>query len=252
MVRLCLPIVTTALLTLAGCATLNGPAFVPYEVYVEALVTEEPEALAPFVRDAVAGTVIVGDAPAPPDAQYVARLQSHPAGTQLRIERRLTQAGFYDGTQLLFLLRKALRAWKGDANLAATIDGARLTSQAGNPSCVSDASGGGLELMNDMSFHEELRQGDTAPVLIGGLEGLQRQISYPEPARRSGTEGVVVAQFEVNEEGSVTCADVSVGLPFGINEEVLSIVRTLRFEPARVNDEPTKVRFWLPVKFRLR
>ncbi|MEM1044361.1 MAG: TonB family protein, partial [Bacteroidota bacterium] len=41
------------------------------------------------------------------------------------------------------------------------------------------------------------------PELIGGLEGLQSRIQYPELARRAGIEGTVFVQFVVDEQGNV-------------------------------------------------
>jgi TonB family protein len=254
-------------LFLAGCLPPifpDGPpgprakksSFEPYTVYVEALVAEEPEAFAPFVRDAMAGTVIVGEAPAPPDAQYVARLRSHPAGTHLRIERRLTEAGFYDGTQLSELYLDAVRAWEGDEEGYPQPHRTRYVPQASATTCITDTTATGLAPPPDPPELEDEEETfivvEQPPALVGGLRALQKRIRYPELARRKGIEGLVMTTFVVDEQGNVPCIDIVNGLPYGINEEVLAAVQDLEFRPGTQRGEPVKVRFSLPVKFRLR
>lgn len=248
-------------LPLAGCVSLTGrpPDFAPYSVYVEALVAEQPEEFAPFVRDAMAGTVIVGDAPAPPEAQYIARLRSHPAGTHLRIERRLNEPEFYDGTQLSELYLKAVRAWEGDDSFPEP-HRARYIPQASAPTCVTDTTAAGLAHPPTKEISEEsITRGEgryviveQPPELIGGLAKLQSRIEYPKAARRHGIEGVVMTSFIVDEQGEVACADVVKGLPHGINDVVLAAVRGAEFRPGIQKDQPVEVWFSLPVRFRLR
>ena len=93
---------------------------------------------------------------------------------------------------------------------------------------------------------------ENPPELIGGLEGLQQRIQYPELARRAGIEGTVFVQFVVDENGNVQ-DPVCVRDPGGQTcEEALRAVRTSKFQPGRQRGQPVKVRFSLPVKFRLR
>ncbi len=93
---------------------------------------------------------------------------------------------------------------------------------------------------------------ENPPELIGGLEGLQSRIQYPEMARRAGIEGTVFVQFVVDENGNVNnpvCARDPGG---NTCEEALRAVREAKFKPGRQRGKPVKVRFSLPVKFRLR
>ena len=92
---------------------------------------------------------------------------------------------------------------------------------------------------------------ENPPELIGGLEGLQQRIQYPELARRAGIEGTVFVQFVVDEQGNVQ-DPVCVRDPGGQTcEEALRAVRTSKFKPGRQRGQPVKVRFSLPVKFTL-
>ena len=89
------------------------------------------------------------------------------------------------------------------------------------------------------------------PVLIGGLAGLQGRIVYPQSARDAGIEGRVVVQFIVNEEGQVEDARAVQSPNDALSEAALEAIRGSAFEPGRVDGEPVKVRFAVPVTFRL-
>jgi protein TonB len=89
------------------------------------------------------------------------------------------------------------------------------------------------------------------PELIGGLEGLQRQIRYPEMARRAGIEGRVYIQFIVNEQGQVENPQVVRGIGGGADEEALRVVSQAQFSPGMQRGRPVRVQYSLPIFFRL-
>jgi protein TonB len=90
------------------------------------------------------------------------------------------------------------------------------------------------------------------PELVGGLEGLQRSVEYPELAERIGVEGRVIVQFVVDEWGNVV-DPVVVWSPHDLlSEAALEAVRQATFRPGQQGGRPVKVRFSLPVTFRLR
>lgn len=89
------------------------------------------------------------------------------------------------------------------------------------------------------------------PELIGGLGELQRQIRYPEMARRAGIEGRVYIQFIVNERGEVVDPRVIRGIGGGADEEALRVVSQARFTPGMQRGRPVRVQYSLPIFFRL-
>ena len=94
------------------------------------------------------------------------------------------------------------------------------------------------------------------PVLLPdemeGLRQLQRRTQYPELARRAGIEGTVLVQFVVDEQGNVV-DPVCVRDPGGNTcEAALLAVQQSKFKPGRQRGKAVKVRFRLPVRFRLR
>ena len=92
---------------------------------------------------------------------------------------------------------------------------------------------------------------EVQPELVGGLAALQRTVVYPESARLGGAEGTVVVQFVVDEEGAVTQPEVIRSPDPRLSQAALDAVRQQRFTPGMDQGRPVKVRFALPIKFRL-
>ena len=93
---------------------------------------------------------------------------------------------------------------------------------------------------------------ETPPELIGGLEALAAAVVYPEAARREGVEGQVVVQFVVDTDGSVIQPAVLRSPDERLSEAALAAVRSVRFTPGMQDGEAVRVRFAVPVTFRLR
>ena len=87
------------------------------------------------------------------------------------------------------------------------------------------------------------------PELIGGMEGLR--VQYPESARQAGIEGRVLIQFTIDTEGRPADLILVDGIP-QLNRAAIRAVERVRFVPARVCDQPIRVKFSLPITFRLR
>ena len=93
---------------------------------------------------------------------------------------------------------------------------------------------------------------EVQPTLIGGLEDLQGRVEYPQFARQAGIEGQVVIQFVVDERGNVVDPVVLRSPNDLLSEAALKAVRESRFTPGQQRGRPVKVRFAVPVTFRLR
>ena len=89
------------------------------------------------------------------------------------------------------------------------------------------------------------------PELRGGLAGIQKDIKYPEIARKAGIEGRVYVQFVVNERGRVENARVVRGIGGGCDEEALRVVKKAKFRPGMQRGRPVQVQMSLPIVFKL-
>lgn len=93
---------------------------------------------------------------------------------------------------------------------------------------------------------------ENMPELIGGLEGLQKRISYPPFAKKAGVEGRVFVQFVVDEQGNVRDAVVLRGIGAGCDEEALKAVNSAKFKPGKQRGKPVRVKMSLPITFKLK
>ena len=89
------------------------------------------------------------------------------------------------------------------------------------------------------------------PELIGGMDGLQKKIRYPLQAKTLGVQGVVYVQAIINEEGIVESHKLAKKLGAGCDEEAIRVLKKSKFKPGYDKGKPVKVRFTLPVFFRL-
>lgn len=94
---------------------------------------------------------------------------------------------------------------------------------------------------------------DEPPEPIGGYAAIQRNLVYPEIARKAGVEGRVVVYAQVDENGSVLRTRVVQSLgPNGCDEAAENAIRSVKWKPAKQRDRAVKVWIAVPVEFRLR
>lgn len=94
------------------------------------------------------------------------------------------------------------------------------------------------------------------PMFPGGeadlLKYLSQNIRYPEIARETGTQGVVAIQFVIGKDGSIEDVAIVKDIGSGCGKEAIRVVRNMpRWIPGEANGHPVKVRFTLPVRFKL-
>jgi TonB family protein len=89
------------------------------------------------------------------------------------------------------------------------------------------------------------------PEIIGGLSELYRLIRYPSAALRNHVEGRVFLQFIVNEDGKATDIEILRDIGSGCGQAAVEAIERVRFTPGRQNGIPVKVKFSIPVTFRI-
>lgn len=92
---------------------------------------------------------------------------------------------------------------------------------------------------------------EESPSIVGGMERVREAIEYPEKAKKKGTEGRVLVQFVVDQQGQATNVEVLRGINTSLNQEARRVIRSLDFTPGKQRGEPVKVQMSLPVTFRL-
>ncbi len=89
------------------------------------------------------------------------------------------------------------------------------------------------------------------PELKGGMEAIYRNLRYPEIARQAGIEGRVIVQFIIDENGQVVDPQVVRGIGGGCDEAAIEAVKQVEFTPGRQRGRAVRVRYSLPITFRL-
>jgi TonB family C-terminal domain len=82
---------------------------------------------------------------------------------------------------------------------------------------------------------------------------LYKQVRYPQAAKENNIQGRVQVQFVVNEDGSISNAQV-VGRRYGggLEEEAIRVVMALpKWTPGKQNGRAVKVYFTMPISFKL-
>jgi protein TonB len=89
------------------------------------------------------------------------------------------------------------------------------------------------------------------PEVVGGMKSIYKNLKYPDIARKAGIEGRVILQFIVDEKGNVIDPQVVRGIGGGCDEQAIEAVKKVTFKPGMQRGRPVKVRFSLPIVFKL-
>jgi periplasmic protein TonB len=94
---------------------------------------------------------------------------------------------------------------------------------------------------------------DEAPEPIGGFAAIQRNLVYPEIARKAGVEGRVYVNCLVDEKGNVVKTVILKSLGNnGCDEAAVAAIRDVKWKPAKQRDKAVKVWIGVPVVFKLK
>ena len=84
------------------------------------------------------------------------------------------------------------------------------------------------------------------------MKFLQQNINYPKEAQEQGKQGRVIVQFVVNKDGSITGDSIVRSVDPQLDAEAVRVVRSMpNWTPGKQKGKPVRVRFTLPVTFRL-
>lgn len=106
---------------------------------------------------------------------------------------------------------------------------------------------------NDSTYSEV----EQMPVFPGGEQAmfsfLQKNIHYPEEARKKKVAGRVFVNFVVNKNGGVQDVKLLRGIGSGCDEEAMRVVKMMPdWKPGLNKGEPVNVVMNLPISFSLR
>ncbi len=95
---------------------------------------------------------------------------------------------------------------------------------------------------------------DEPPAPLGGMAAIQRNLKYPDIARKAGLEAKVVIGVLVDEKGNPVKTQVLVDAGFraGFEEAAAKAVMSVKWKPAKQRDKPVKVWVAVPIRFSLK
>lgn len=94
---------------------------------------------------------------------------------------------------------------------------------------------------------------DEPPEPIGGFAAIQRNLKYPEIARKAGVEGRVFVKVAIDEKGNVFRTEIIKSLGNnGCDEAAIEAIKKVKWRPAKQRDRAVKVWISIPVIFKLR
>ena len=84
------------------------------------------------------------------------------------------------------------------------------------------------------------------------MKFLSDNIRYPVIAQENGIQGRVICNFVVERDGSITDVQVVRGQDPSLDREAVRVIQQMpRWKPGKQRGAPVRVRFTLPVVFRL-
>ncbi len=84
------------------------------------------------------------------------------------------------------------------------------------------------------------------------LKFIAKSIKYPVIAQENGIQGRVICSFVVNRDGSVVDAEVLRGVDPSLDKEALRVISTMpKWTPGKQRGKPVRVKYTVPITFRL-
>lgn len=97
---------------------------------------------------------------------------------------------------------------------------------------------------------------ENKPEFPGGdaamMKYLSENIKYPVIAQENGIQGRVICQFVVNKDGSIVDINVVRSVDPSLDKEAIRVIKSMpKWKPGMQRGKPVRVKFTLPVSFRL-
>ena len=85
------------------------------------------------------------------------------------------------------------------------------------------------------------------------FEYLMQNVKYPEDAEKQKVEGSVIANFVVEADGTIANVDVSRPVFPSLDAEAIRVLKAMpKWTPGRQDGKAVRVRYVVPVRFKLK
>ena len=115
------------------------------------------------------------------------------------------------------------------------------------PAVVEEEEESAQQIFTVVENMPEFPGGNTALLLY-----MKNTMKYPIIAQENGIFGRVSVQFTVNKDGSIVDAEVVKGVDPSLDKEALRVINAMpKWTPGKQRGKPVRVKFTVPVTFRL-
>lgn len=97
---------------------------------------------------------------------------------------------------------------------------------------------------------------DILPEYPGGINNARKyvgeRVEYPSEALENNIEDTIIVTFDIAQDGSIAEIKIDKGLGYGLDEEVVRVIRTMpKWSPAKLDGKYVKYRMRMPILFKL-
>ena len=105
----------------------------------------------------------------------------------------------------------------------------------------------------DNTIHDTAEQMPSYPGGSGGLMSfISSHLKYPLVAEENGIQGRVIVSFVVEKDGSISNVKISKGVDPSLDREAMRVINSMpRWTPGKIKGQPVRVKYTVPVNFRL-
>lgn len=115
------------------------------------------------------------------------------------------------------------------------------------------------EVLNTVSQQNPSKVFDVVeqmPSYPGGMGALMQYLSthmnYPAEAQTTGAQGRVITSFIVEKDGSISDVKIKISVHPALDAEAIRVVKNMpKWIPGKQGGEPVRVKYTLPITFRL-
>ena len=105
----------------------------------------------------------------------------------------------------------------------------------------------------DNTIHDTAEQMPSYPGGSGGLMSfISSHLKYPVVAEENGIQGRVIVSFVVEKDGSISNVKIAKGVDPSLDREAMRVINSMpRWTPGKIKGQPVRVKYTVPVNFRL-
>lgn len=127
----------------------------------------------------------------------------------------------------------------------------KLTVDTQNNNTVSKTASPAID---ENAIYEEV---DQSPEFPGGrralFQFLSQNVNYPKQSEENGVQGRVIVAVVIEKDGSLSDLKIKKSVDPLLDQEALRVVKTMpKFSPGKKSEKIVRVRFNIPIEFRLR